>query len=1341
MKIKIFLSILILMFCSNALSERLLTVENGLSSSLVNGIFQSRNGFVWVLTDDGLNRLDGAKIKVYKNDPHNPLTLSDNLVKTIFETRDGRLLVGMHKGLQLIDQDKDQFRTIDMYLLDGKRVCAAVSSIVELRDGRVMVGTNGHGLFELTDSAGVAEAHQLKLENVSYAINSIFEDSKRNLWIATEDNGVYRIDAQWRVANYGAAIPMCFHESADGRILVGTLRSGLMVYDADYDRLEVIEDTRRMVVMSLCGADGDRVFVGTDRQGVKLLDTRTGTIADCNFDITSFNQQKAKVHTVIRDRAGNLWVGFYQKGVAIVPAQPAGFKYIGCRSSQYNIIGTNCVSALCDDEAGRTWVGTDNDGIYCIEPDGRSVHYPPSPGRIPDVVMSMMNDSRNRLWVGSYLSGMMEFDYKSGTCIKIDLYDRNGEAAKHIYDFAEDAAGNIWVATMGSGLFCFDPRTRTSTPMPMAKSGLDYTLDMNVLCNRWVNCLLYTPDNRLYFGTFDGLGCLDIGKRSFLEAFGRNRVLDGDVVSALHRDGNGDIWAGCQNGIFVLDSTGVKRSYTIDNGLPSNRICSIEADPATGDLWISTNHGLCRFDRASDTFVSYHLQDGIQGYEFSQGSSFVTRRGELFFGGMNGITHFVPADIRSTANVPTVEVVDFYIQGQPIRPGDKSEQFVITEQSVQQSAEFNLASTDNTFSIEFSSFDYINYERTTFCVSINGDTEMTLGNGVFRASYSNLKPGRYDFSVRACVGDTFSAPKTFVVVVHPPWYASVTAQIVYFLIIILIGSVVMALVRQRYQVRQLMIEHRHAEEINEAKLQFFVNIAHEIRTPMTLIISPLQRLLATDSNPERRKYYSTINHNANRLLQLVNQLMDIRKIDKGQMKLRFCPTDLVALLTEICTDFEYQAEAKQIELSYEHAEDKTIVWIDPANFDKIVFNLLSNAFKFTPRGGRICLRLSTEAGHAVISVSDNGVGIPADKTELIFERFYQLNQNDAGIVGSGIGLHLTRQLVEQHHGSIRATNNDGGGSLFVVRIPLGNAHLQPSELADEEPEAEDVEVAEVTPQTPVAEADDDATPVPEPKARKRFTIVFAEDDEEIRNYVCAELGSEFAVRDFENGKDAYAAVLKKAPDLIISDIMMPEMDGLELCRKIKHNVNVNHVPVVLLTAKTSEADNISGLSIGADAYIKKPFSIEVLRTTVSNLIRNREALRNNFSGRQTQDDKMAKLGVKSPDDRLMERIMNVINSHLADENLNVAFIAQEVGISRVHLHRKLKELTNQSTRDFIRNTRLRQAAKLLAEKRHNISEISELTGFCSTTYFATVFRELYGMTPTEYMEREHGRQQ
>ena len=401
MKIKIFLSILILMLCGNALSERLLTVENGLSSSLVNGIFQSRNGFVWVLTDDGLNRLDGAKIKVYKNDPHNPLTLSDNLVKTIFETRDGRLLVGMHKGLQLIDQDKDQFRTIDMYLLDGKRVWAAVSSIVELRDGRVMVGTNGHGLFELTDSAGVAKAHQLKLENVSYAINSIFEDSKRNLWIATEDNGVYRIDAQWRVANYGSAIPMCFHESADGRILVGTLRSGLMVYDADYDRLEVIEDTRRMVVMSLCGADGDRVFVGTDRQGVKLLDTRTGTIADCNFDIISFNQQKAKVHTVIRDRAGNLWVGFYQKGVAIVPAQPAGFKYIGCRSSQYNIIGTNCVSALCDDEAGRTWVGTDNDGIYCIEPDGRSVHYPPSPGRIPDVVMSMMNDSRNRLWVGS----------------------------------------------------------------------------------------------------------------------------------------------------------------------------------------------------------------------------------------------------------------------------------------------------------------------------------------------------------------------------------------------------------------------------------------------------------------------------------------------------------------------------------------------------------------------------------------------------------------------------------------------------------------------------------------------------------------------------------------------------------------------------------------------------------------------------------------------------------------------------------------------------------------------------------------------------------------------------
>lgn len=546
-----------------------------------------------------------------------------------------------------------------------------------------------------------------------------------------------------------------------------------------------------------------------------------------------------------------------------------------------------------------------------------------------------------------------------------------------------------------------------------------------------------------------------------------------------------------------------------------------------------------------------------------------------------------------------------------------------------------------------------------------------------------------------------------------------------------------------------MLQHIHAEQINEAKLQFFINISHEIRTPMSLIISPLQKLIKSEENNERLKIYHIIYRNAERILNLINQLMDIRKIDKGQMSLMFRKTNIIPFIEDLCSTFGQQANTKNIQLQFHCQLQEINAWIDTANFDKIILNILSNAFKFTPEEGKIDITLRTGEDdtqpeplkqYVEIIISDTGTGIDENEKEHIFERFYQIRNsqhNPKG--GTGIGLHLTRSLVELHHGKIYVENNeDQAGCRFIIRLPLGDKHLRPEELDNSEKVTEKAVFITTPPVIlPVAEDEDEK----KVRVKSKYHVLIVEDDEEIRNYICKEFADKFHIMESCNGKEALELIFKKVPDLVISDIMMPEMDGLTLCRKIKQNVNLNHIPVILLTAKTREEDNLEGLNTGADAYIMKPFNIEILLKTAENLIHTRQQLRKVFTGQQSQEDKVQKLEVKSPDEKLMERIMKVINDNISNPNLTIETITTEVGISRVHLHRKLKELTNQTTRDFIRNIRLKEAARLLSGKQHTISEIAILTGFTDPNNFSTTFKELYGMPPSMYMKEQLGKKE
>ena len=579
----------------------------------------------------------------------------------------------------------------------------------------------------------------------------------------------------------------------------------------------------------------------------------------------------------------------------------------------------------------------------------------------------------------------------------------------------------------------------------------------------------------------------------------------------------------------------------------------------------------------------------------------------------------------------------------------------------------------------------------------------------------------------------------------------------YCIYVFLLGLLVLGIVNyilSRMRHRREIMKREHAEQLNEAKLQFFINISHEIRTPMTLIINPLEKLLAEKKGGEVQKTYLMIYRNAQRILRLINQLMDIRKLDKGQMFMKFRETDMVGFIDDVMLTFDYMARKKKIHFSFEHAMPQLKVWVDMNNFDKILMNIFSNAFKYTPEQGEITVSLSTGRDatrrdplkeYFEITVTDSGIGLDREKIERIFERFYQIdNDVTKSNFGTGIGLHLSRSLVELHHGIILAENReDAPGSRFVIRIPLGSAHLRTDELEDVEalitphavlvkPEKTDLE--EVFEE----EGEEDEESKKTGKAKNRMRILIVEDEEEILSYLKEELEGDYRIMTRKNGREAYDTILADTPDLVISDIMMPEMDGLSLCRKIKQNTNVNHVPVILLTAKSKPEDTMEGMATGADAYMVKPFNTELLKSTIANLLANRKLLKSKFSGAQQQEDKVQKLSMKSADEILMSKIMKVINENLSNPDLNVEMLAANVGLSRVHVHRKLKELTNLSARDFIKNIRLQQAAALLKEKKLTVSEVAYATGYTNLSHFSSSFKEVHGMSPKEYMLAHQG---
>ena len=1353
---QLIITMMICLFSIQAWAQngKLFNTDNQLSSNLATQVFQDKSGFIWIATRNGLNTYDGYNITVTKKDMSNFPGLNSNYINSIAQDEKEHILLGTNNSL--LEFTGSEFLKIPMLDSKGEELATYVKQVYPLKNKDVAVATSGYGIMLKKQDAQECHAMKGEVEKLKH-IHKLLEDKRGRLWIIAEDGRLYRKETNGKIISYFAGTEgmsaQDIQQDARGNIYLASKNQGVYLLRAGSNVFTRISNIGNLPIDNIYISRNNKLYIGSDGLGIYVYDPQTGFLQDNPLFSRLVNLAKSKVTSIIEDNQGNIWVSMLQKGVFMQNNIQNDFNYMGFRLGSRNVIGENCVTSLSINQSNQVWVGTDKDGLYLFDIASRTVkgHF-----LNQTTVLTLCKDQQGRTWVGTYTDGLGYLD-AAGSFHPVDL--GIGKSVG-IFDIKQDPQGNIWIATMGEGLFCL--QKDGSRKNYKAKYGADNNLKTNSIPNDYLIKLCFSKDgSRVYVATSVGLACLDRKRNSWTSTFrGINCLNKNSFSHCVFVDSKDHVWYGTEDGAFCFDfRKGIEpKHYSTAQGLTDNGVASITEDNK-GKIWLGTNSGLNMLNPKDGSIIRFYTESGLQSNEFSDASVCTTQdKKVILMGGSGGINWFQADRVKQHPWQAKVVISGFVVNNKAVTPGKESGSYTITDSWVTVAREFNLSHDDNTFSLQLSTLTYNNVEQIRYAYSINGDAWRTVPAGQNELAFSHMAPGSYKYRIKAICNGYETPVNTFTITIHPAWYASIWAKLFYLLLFI--AAIMLYLRHRKRQMEDKLIlqQHIHAEEMGEAKIKFFMNISHEIRTPLTLIITPLLSLIKEDKEPHRQGIYEIIRKNSERILHLINQMMDLRKIDKGQMVMRMCQTDMVAFINEEYELFRQQALSKNIDFDYQHDSDELPVWIDRNNFDKVIINILSNAFKFTPTAGHILISLSHTEHHACISIKDSGIGIPKDKLETIFQRFYQTpaDPTDRNI-GTGIGLDLTRSLVELHYGSITARNNEGEkgskfehGSEFIIRIPLGKDHLKPEEIIDAEEvkEKQNLELAEVEQleqEVKEAENTENATGISDMPGKtpastsasargNKAEIVIVEDEEDIQDYLKSQLANDFKIRTYPNGKVALNEILKNKPDLIISDVMMPEMDGTTLCTKLKANINTNDVPIILLTAKSREEDQLEGLQTGADAYILKPFNMDILRRTIINLLTMRRTLKNKFTGNERQEEKVEQKEIQTPDDALMQRVMEVINENIGDSDLSVDMIAQKVGISRVHLHRKMKELTNQTPHSFIRNIRLQQAAKLLKEGKQSITDVMYICGFSNSASFSTMFKNLYGCSPREYMQ-------
>lgn len=1267
-----------------------------LSSSLINSIVQDKYGYIWVGTEYGLSKFDGYRFTNYLHNEEDTTSITDNIISDLLVDKKGNLWIGCAKGLMRYNYETNNFSRLQFP--DGRK--PRIYSMVESHRGDILLGTAGYGLYSVKNNGIEKTANNrftIRWER-AYAkrdsdvfFTHIYEDKHQYLWQSSHLSTFTRfIEKQGKVQRkdfkspYGA--PVAFIQHRPQAMLIVCMY-GIIYYDYQTGRIADagydLGTFKNHVTINNATFDHDgNLYISTSEHGALIIKKGSNKVEQLENSNSNFNLSTAFVNDIIEDKDNNLWIGCYKKGLYLLNQRQQAFSSWSFSAQNY-IIGSS-VSSIAPGENGETWCTVQNSGVFCFDASGKIIAHPTSPAG----TCIIYKDRRGAYWISNG-SALYSYNPHTGAYQEKLTFTSAG-----IYCMTDDNQGNLYISVYSKGLYIYNVESGKVTILNMRQRG-----NKGFLCNDWVRSMAFDHTGHLWIGTSNGVSCLNTKTLSFKD-FGWNNILKDRQANGICEGKNGNMIIGTEEGLYLFDRKNNKTlALPHAEVLKGKQVCSIIKDHQ-GDLWISTTMGIWQYDQKNRQFIGHINGNGLTTREYVLGSSMHTTSDLIAFGTSDGITTFYPERVRAKKmELGDVHLTNFIIDGKPIN--------CLTD-------EFTIPYEENSFTLEFSLLNYRNTDNISFQYRINEGKWNSTNEGSNAVSFNKLKPGSYTLEVRAMSNGNFSKKSTIIhIKVCDPWYASTWAFLLYFLT----AAGIILYIIYRY-------ERHRKEDLEETKMQFLINATHDIRSPLTLIMGPLNKLKTRITDAESKQDIDTIDRNAQRLLLLVNQILDERKIDKDQMHLHCQKTDLKEFLRGIMSLYNFNVQERSITLSLK--EDESLkeegnlqVWIDRINFDKVISNLLSNAMKYTSDGGEITLIIGKNKESAIIKVEDTGIGLKEEKTDRLFERFYQGNNNsDIHIEGTGIGLNLCRALVKMHGGTIRAYNRTDGikGSCFEVNIPLGKEHLRPEEILQED-------------STKTAESTGKRT-----QANRNFNILIVDDDAEIAHYIKTELSDWYRFEHASNGKEGLKMLLTGKYDLVISDVMMPEMDGVTMLKKIKGNSNVSDIPVILLTSKSEVENRLEGLRKGADAFLAKPFNMEELHILIDNLVDNVRRIRGKYSGAQGQKAKIEQIQVKGNNDALMERVMKYMNEHLADPDLNVEKLTEDVGISRAQLHRKLKEIAGVSAGEFIRNLRLEQAARLIEEGQINITQVAYSVGFSNQTHFSTVFKKHYGMSPSEYAE-------
>jgi|WetSurMetagenome_2_1015567.scaffolds.fasta_scaffold00004_112 ligand-binding sensor domain-containing protein/signal transduction histidine kinase/DNA-binding response OmpR family regulator len=1385
-----------------------LDVNDGLSENRIKCIIRDRNGFVWFGSSTGLNRYDGYEFEVFLKDDADTASLFDNDINLISEDFDGNLWIGTKTGINMLDITTYSMKRIVLRSSPALQ-CADINyctALTDDSDGNIWIGTH-NGLFFYNHN-DKSITHILLDNEACYSpfnnITALAHDKEGSVWIGTQNGYIYRYNFR---SNSTEKLESMLHKSPEentiSRLFVdneGLLwvadSYGLSVFNIgsrswmhDYSKV-LTSAFSGLQVSGICQDDRGKIWIPTDGKGLFII-TREGLRITnlVNRPYADDGISSDGLISIYIDNTGISWLGTAKKGIDFYKKNVRKFRLIRNYPTESNSLANNDVNCIQEDSRGNLWIGTNGGGLdYLDVKTGNFTnfrHDPSNPNSLSsNLVVSVFEDSRKKIWIGTFLGGLTNYDPVTN---KFRIYrssetDSTTISANSVWSICEDSRENLWVATLNNGLNLYDRQTGKFRRYLSENSSLCFNYLNYITVDRSDNLWICSSNGLIFFNPYQNLSVC------YTNIPGNKTSISDNHISSVYEDSRGLFWVCTGNGLNLMDrQKNTFRSFHESDGLPSSWVLRMLEDK-NHDLWVSTKNGLSKINvtwlRGGDSlvfsFTNYRISDGLQGKEFNETAAASTSRGELLFGGPDGLNSFYPLEIVEDPTPSNLVFTNLRIFNNIIRPGQKFNNRVLLKKPIFNTGIITLRHRENSITIDFAALNYFFPEKTLYSYQLEGFNSKwieTKGRKNF-ATYSNLKYGNYTFRLKGTNSDGIwnADDISLKIRILPPIWKTWYAYLIYFIMIsgfiIFIRFYTLQKVRLKMKVDQARREAEHIHEIDSLKIKFFTNISHEFRTPLTLILSPTEQMLSKLKGRPEEKHLKLIWQNARRLLLMVNQLLDFRKMEVQGFRYQPSFGDIISFLKAAVASFNDLSEQKHITLDFSSDIEHLDTYFDKDKLEKVIFNLLSNAFKFVHENGKISVYVWLDHGtirsefsaserrirNLVIEVEDNGIGIAANKIDDIFSGFYQDEESGLAEQGNGIGLSLVKEFVRLHDGEVSVKSEPGKGSTFIVTIPLkkpepdaddpGLSRQNEEYFSDLDGEKR-IGKAEgyVNISREVERPGDSIRDRSDTKENSKVSggsdrkpvIVIAEDNDDLRFYLKENLRTRYHICEASNGESALRKINKIMPDLIISDIMMPGMDGIELCRRLKNESTTWHVPFILLTARYTEEQQIEGIEAGADDYITKPFNFQILESKIENFIRTNRNIQSLYRTRLNIEPN--NIQITTLDEQFLQKAVSIVEKNMADAEFTVELLSKEMGMSRTLFYKKVLALTGKPPLEFIRLLRLKRAALLLQKSQLNVSEITFRVGFKDPKYFRKQFLREFGVLPSQYSQNTPEREE